>query len=537
MNNKKPISILICALGGEGGGVLTQWVVDAARLAGFPVQATSIPGVAQRTGATTYYIEIYPDSSKALGEQEIVFGLNPLPGQLDLLISSELLEAARQVSNGMSSKTKTMVISSTGRVLTTAEKMHLGDGRVDSKQLISLIDQFSLSNYFVDMVSMTQQASTVISSVMLGCMAASGLLPMEADAYRNVIGEGSQSQKASLKGFNLGFQAIENQRQQLAYLDSVLKPNHAHVELNRHDSTVKALLPQERSERYPKALQELLDLAFERLMAYQNQDYAELFLSRLDRILGAEQVQSTNDHRVTEESLKRLAVLMCFDDLVHVAQLKMSVSRFERVSKEVKAGENDLLKIYDHFKPGVEELAAMLPVSLARKLMDWSARRQSKGLSPISLPLKLGSHTIHGLIMLKLLAACKFLRPMSSRYHDEQILIEKWVNHVVEGTKRSANLGFEIAKCASLIKGYGSTHARSRENFNHIMDHVVSNTQFHEPQDCANAIALARTTAMKDEGGKVFDQTLKGMGLPERSPRYQPIRWMSKSEMAKRRLN
>ena len=160
MNNKKPISILICALGGEGGGVLTQWIVDAARLSGFPAQATSIPGVAQRTGATTYYIEIFPESLKDIGSQEIVFGLNPLPGQLDLLISSELLEAARQVSNGMSSKSKTMVISSTGRVLTTAEKMHLGDGRADSKQLISLIDQFSQSNYFVDMVSMTPVSYT-----------------------------------------------------------------------------------------------------------------------------------------------------------------------------------------------------------------------------------------------------------------------------------------------------------------------------------------------------------------------------------------
>jgi len=537
MNNKKPISILICALGGEGGGVLTQWIVDAARLSGFPAQATSIPGVAQRTGATTYYIEIFPESLKDIGSQEIVFGLNPLPGQLDLLISSELLEAARQVSNGMSSKSKTMVISSTGRVLTTAEKMHLGDGRVDSKQLISLIDQFSQSNYFVDMVSMTQQASTVISSVMLGCMAASGLLPIEADAFKQVIGEGSQSQKASLKGFNLGLQAIEQQRQQLAYLGSVLTANEGKVQLNQPVSELKSFLSQERKDRYPKALQELLDLALQRLTNYQNRDYAELFLSRLDRIFDAEQAQSAQSHSVTEETLKRLAVLMCFDDLVHVAQLKMSVSRFERVSKEVKAGESDLLKIYDHFKPGVEELAAMLPMNLANRLLSWSAARQSKGLSPLSFPLKLGSHTIHGVLMLKILSACKFLRPMSSRYHDEQVLIEKWVDLVVDGTKRSENLGLQIAKCASLIKGYGSTHARSRENFTHIMDHVVNNPQFADAQDCADAIALARATAMKDEGGRVFDQTMVGLGLPERSPRYQPIRWMSKSEMAKHRLN
>ena len=58
--NQQPISLLVCALGGEGGGVLTEWLVETARHAGYPVQATSIPGVAQRTGATTYYLEFFP---------------------------------------------------------------------------------------------------------------------------------------------------------------------------------------------------------------------------------------------------------------------------------------------------------------------------------------------------------------------------------------------------------------------------------------------------------------------------------------------
>ncbi len=57
MNNQnqvKSVKILICAMGGEGGGVLMNWIVRAAWAKGYPVQATSVPGVAQRTGATTY---------------------------------------------------------------------------------------------------------------------------------------------------------------------------------------------------------------------------------------------------------------------------------------------------------------------------------------------------------------------------------------------------------------------------------------------------------------------------------------------------
>ena len=74
---ERATTLLIGALGGEGGGLLADWVVGAARAAGFPVQSTSIPGVAQRTGATTYYVEVYPVALAALGGREPVMSLYP----------------------------------------------------------------------------------------------------------------------------------------------------------------------------------------------------------------------------------------------------------------------------------------------------------------------------------------------------------------------------------------------------------------------------------------------------------------------------
>ena len=56
----RPITLLVGALGGEGGGVLVEWLVSTAAACGFAAQSTSIPGVAQRTGSTTYYLEVYP---------------------------------------------------------------------------------------------------------------------------------------------------------------------------------------------------------------------------------------------------------------------------------------------------------------------------------------------------------------------------------------------------------------------------------------------------------------------------------------------
>ncbi|MFO1268154.1 MAG: hypothetical protein U1F67_16075 [Rubrivivax sp.] len=63
----QPITVLVCALGGEGGGVLAEWLYGAAVRAGHAAQATSIPGVAQRTGATTYYVEIAPQPMSTNG--------------------------------------------------------------------------------------------------------------------------------------------------------------------------------------------------------------------------------------------------------------------------------------------------------------------------------------------------------------------------------------------------------------------------------------------------------------------------------------
>ena len=57
---QRPITIAILAMGGEGGGVLADWIVDLAEHAGYIAQMTSVPGVAQRTGATNYYVELFP---------------------------------------------------------------------------------------------------------------------------------------------------------------------------------------------------------------------------------------------------------------------------------------------------------------------------------------------------------------------------------------------------------------------------------------------------------------------------------------------
>ena len=73
----RPITIAIMAMGGQGGGVLADWIVQLGERNGFHAQSTSVPGVAQRTGATVYYLEFFPRHE---GDAYPVLGTMPTPG-------------------------------------------------------------------------------------------------------------------------------------------------------------------------------------------------------------------------------------------------------------------------------------------------------------------------------------------------------------------------------------------------------------------------------------------------------------------------
>ena len=131
-----PVSILIGALGGQGGGVLAEWLVDAATRAGYVAQGTSIPGVAQRTGATNYYLELFPKAEARARGRAPVLGLVPVPGDVDIVIASELMEAGRAVQRGLVTPDRTTLIASTHRVFAMTEKIALADGRADADALL-----------------------------------------------------------------------------------------------------------------------------------------------------------------------------------------------------------------------------------------------------------------------------------------------------------------------------------------------------------------------------------------------------------------
>jgi indolepyruvate ferredoxin oxidoreductase beta subunit len=507
----QPVSILIAALGGQGGGVLAEWLVDAASTAGFPSQSTSIPGVAQRTGATTYYVEIYPEPLAALGDRRPVLGLSPVAGCVDLLVATELLEAARVTQAGLVSRDRTTVITSTSRTLTTVEKMALGDGRFASDTLLDVARAHSRGLVAFDMDVAAREAGTIVSAVMAGAIAASGVLPFERAAVEDVIRASGLGVDASLRGFARGFYAVAR-----------AQPARDHPAASSAPATVPAML----AESFPPSTHEVVAAGFARMVDFQDRAYADLYLERVRRVLALEKQAdpgATHDYALTRESARFLALWMAFDDIVRVASLKCRAARFARVRREVAAGRDDVLRIYDLFKPGIPEIAGMLPAPVAQRLSAWDKRRQAKGKPPVALALHVRSDGVAGFLMLRVLAGLRGWRRRGARYAQEQALIERWLGAVHAAAASDWNLAHEIALAGRLIKGYGATNERGKHNLSHIVDHLATGGDFATPSARAEAIRQAREAALADEGGSALDAALVRHGAPPRPVIAKPI--------------
>jgi indolepyruvate ferredoxin oxidoreductase beta subunit len=279
----------------------------------------------------------------------------------------------------------------------------------------------------------------------------------------------------------------------------------------------------------PDAVREVAALGSARVAHYQDRAYAALYRERVERVLAAERLADPggiNGWQITREAARYLALWMAFDDIVRVADLKCRATRRARIGREVKVGEGDLLRVWDHFKPGVPEFAALLPPALARALIRWDRRRQARGRAPFALPLEVGTHTVLGMLSLRLLAGLRWLRPHGVRYADEQALIERWLSAVVDGSRLDWAVAHELALCGRLVKGYGSTHARGRDNLLHIVDRLALGAS--SPSSRADAIRAARSAALADEGGQALDHVLIEHGAAPRPVPDAPLRFVRK---------
>ncbi len=493
----RPVTLLIAALGGEGGHVLTNWIIGAASSLGFPAQSTSIPGVAQRTGATIYYVEILPAPAASLGGKRPILALSPGLGEVDLLLASELAETARAVSSGFVTPDRTKVIASTSRSYLMPEKTAMGDGRLIGEKLLEAVERHAQASLILDMEELARSSGSMVNAVMLGALAGSGALPIPAESFAAAIRAEGKAAESNLRGFEAGLQAAH------AGTPAALRAPE-----KRWRETKPSLAQLEsRAGFLPEAARHLAVEGVRRLADYQDLSYAKLYLDRLEPIEQADERAGLGG-KLAAAVARHLAVRMSFEDLIRVAQVKADPARLARIRRELDAKPGDRLAIFEFLKPGIEELCSILPPFLARPILYGAEK--SGWLGRAYWGMEVQTTSVTGYLRLKALASLRPWRPWSFRFREESREISSWLGLVAEAAALSPALALEVAACANLIKGYGDTHKRGMANYRAIVERVVRPALKRRlPADlAADAVASATAAALADPEGESLAKTL-----------------------------
>ena len=482
MPKVQPIKIAILAMGGEGGGVLADWIVNLGEENGYFAQTTSVPGVAQRTGSTIYYVELFPGLHEL--DKPPVLALMPMPGDVDVVLASELMEAGRAVQRGLVTQQRTTLIASTHRVYSIGEKTAMGDGRVNNTTLIDHASSAARKFIRFDMAKTAEESRSVISAVLFGALCGSGVLPFNQQQFEETITRGGVGVKTSLVAFAQG---VMNTR--LEEAEPAVVTTQAPQPSNEK---VAALLTRIHQE-LPESAQPTAIEGVRRLLDYQDVAYA---LNYLDRLASLTAAPGGNDELLLREAARHLALWMSWEDTIRVADLKIRGSRFERIRSDVKLQENQHLSINEYMHPRLEEICETLPTGLGRWLQQpgfcqrllSNATRKGRVVTTSSL---------RGYLLLWTLARWRRGRRLTLRYQLETARIDEWLQYVIRAAAFNPALALEIVQCQRLVKGYGDTHARGLRNYQTLIGIV-------ERHDCRLPPATLRElrdAALADEHG------------------------------------
>lgn len=487
MTGIEPTRLLIAAMGGEGGGVLAGWITQAALDAGLWVQRTSVPGVAQRTGATTYYLEFLP---RAAGGQQPVMALNPSPGRVDVLVATELLEAARMVQAGYVTPERTYLIGSTHRVFTVDEKSAMADGRLDDAPLVAHCRSSARAAVLEDLGAIAAAQGCHLNAVLLGAIVASGVLPVGAEHCRAAIRAGDRAVGANLRGFEAG----------LAQMWAGDTPR----DFPAADAGPIPAVAGADTSFLPGAAATLADEGVRRLTDYQNTRYGETYLAHLRELAAHPEASEA----VLAAVARHLAIRMSYEDTFRVAQLKLRESRLDKVRGEARARPGAIIDVIEYLKPGPEEIFGMFPPRLGAWLMRVCERR---GWDGRSFPMKVRTTRFSGFIRLRALSALRHWRPRSLRHAQEMAWITQWLDRICRALDHDQRAANEIAESARLVRGYGTTLKRGLRNWNLILSRIIDPglANGFDTAQLADAVLQARLAALKDPDGTALEDMIR----------------------------
>jgi indolepyruvate ferredoxin oxidoreductase beta subunit len=310
---------------------------------------------------------------------------------------------------------------------------------------------------------MAMESGSLISAVLFGAVAGTGVLPFNRQQFEATIERGGVGVKSSLVAFAAAFARAGSTKPEVAPIEKPFAVGEP------CDPAVQALLARVRDEfaspSFPGATQRFLIEGIRRLVDYQDVAYASLYLDRMNAVQSA---AGKTDDELVAETARHLALWMSYEDTIRVADLKTRDTRFTRVSDEVKVRDDQVLAINEYMHPRLQEICETLPAWLGRWLQDtgWARRRIEAMTSKGRI---ITTSSIRGFVMLYVVASMKRWRRSTLRYAVEQRGIEDWLGRIVAAVAINPLLAIEVAKCQRLVKGYSDTHERGTRNFATLM--------------------------------------------------------------------
>lgn len=497
------IKLAILAVGGQGGGVLTNWIVDLAQRNGYAVQATSVPGVAQRTGATIYYIEMLPASP-----QTPVFALMPMPGDVDIVVAAEIMEAGRAVTRGLVTPDRTTLIASTHRMYAVSEKVVPGDGIVASDQVSDGLTVSAKKVISHDLAAVADRHGAHISASLLGALAGSQTLPFSRDQFEATIRASGRGVEASLSAFADAFALAAGT------LPSHVTPTpdtgatepqpsgHAPHRLLEQWKRVAA-----RIDDLPQPCREIALAGLRKVVDFQDLAYGTEYLDHLANAARLDHSHrgEAGAYRYTSAVAKHLANAMCYDDIIRVADLKTRATRLARVRDDVAATDDTIVNITEYFHPRAEEVIATMPASLGRYV---ERRRWLRGF--IAARCRRGrrwrSDAMAPFIMLYAMGGMRRWRRSLLRHEREIAHRDRWLAAAESQLSANYDLAVEILNARRLIKGYSDTHSRGLSKFDRVLEGIE--LVKHRP-DAAQWARRLLTAALSNVEPTEIEETIR----------------------------
>lgn len=521
VNKLHSTNLIVAALGGEGGGVFTNWLIAIAAANGWLAQTTFLAGVAQRTGATIYYIELMARS--ATQGQPPVMSLFPAPGDIDIAISSELVEAGRMLQRGFVTPERTTLISSTHRVYGITEKINLADGTINPQVLLRAANKYAKEFIGYDMQSIAARHEAVVSAVLLGALAGSGALPFSRQSFVDVVSKTDRAVAANMAAFEDSYQTARSAvglastggplwQEATSQAGQSLRPGAGATEAAR--ATAAFQLPKARSkqgalwlervrETFPERTHFNIYHGLSRTFEYQDPAYAVQYLDELTAILALD-VKDAN-YELTNAVARHLALWMCFEDIARVAMLKTRSGRMDEMRAEVKADDGQIIHVTEYFKPRVEEVCAILPAAIGGFWLAGKRRRAVLGFF-VGGGKKLRTDRLSVYLLLRFLGMLGRFRRASLGYRHEHRMMRAWLSVITAAAREDLVQALELARCGCLVKGYGDTRARTTSQLSAIVQKAQQGL-LAEPQE----VARLRTAALADDTGAELQQALASL--------------------------